>query len=396
MMTYIHHGACLLIDAIDPIGTMDRRVYQRIGEVYRQTERYEKWLGWGKQVFDVALYYDLNGKFDINQPPAIAAGGAELNGSMPMQEALLGAARSLREHHIPYGVVNNWKLERMREGKVIALCDVPDMGETQQDQVLAFVREGGSVYMSGGSAPTILREVFGLTYDGYTSEAVTYISPTPEGQHLMEGHYTPDYPLVMFEKQVKVKGIPKGDVLGKLTLPYTVPNVASNIADPFFAQNDADKQLSVKRFASIHSNPPGKYTDSPALVRAQYGKGQVIWCALPIEKANRQQHSDIFARLMAELCGNEFAFGATAPDFVECVLFDAPEHSAKLMGVITVQDNFRALPAYDFEIRIRTGVKPRRVYMLPDERPIDFSYADGLVAVAFDKMELYAMFALEV
>ena len=36
--TYAHHGAVLLIDAIDPVGTIDPRVYEKIGEVYRETE----------------------------------------------------------------------------------------------------------------------------------------------------------------------------------------------------------------------------------------------------------------------------------------------------------------------------------------------------------------------
>jgi hypothetical protein len=63
-MTYLHHGACLLIDAIDPAGTMDRRVYEQIGKVFDSLNGYEPWLTWGKQAFDVALYYDLNGKYN--------------------------------------------------------------------------------------------------------------------------------------------------------------------------------------------------------------------------------------------------------------------------------------------------------------------------------------------
>ncbi len=64
------------------------------------------------------------------------------------------------------------------------------------------------------------------------------------------------------------------------------------------------------KFSSIHSNPPGKYTGQPALVMAEYGKGTAVWRALPIEKADREQHAEIFARIMNRLCENRFAFEA--------------------------------------------------------------------------------------
>ena len=72
MMTCAHHGANLLIDAIDPVGTMDSRVYERIGKVYREAEAFESVMSLGEQAFDVALYYDLNGEYG----PGIPRGGA--------------------------------------------------------------------------------------------------------------------------------------------------------------------------------------------------------------------------------------------------------------------------------------------------------------------------------
>ena len=35
-LTAAHHGATLMIDAIDPVGTMDERVYEQIGEVFAE------------------------------------------------------------------------------------------------------------------------------------------------------------------------------------------------------------------------------------------------------------------------------------------------------------------------------------------------------------------------
>ena len=395
MMTYLHHGACLLIDAIDPIGTLDRRVYERIGKIFKETEPYEKYLNTGRQAFDVALYYDLDGKYDVDQTPGRADSDAASWSKMPMQEAILGAARSLREHHIPYGVVNNWKLDRAKEGNVLVLSDIPAMGAEQIEWALNFVREGGKLYMSGRSAPELLKQIFDLDFAGYTDESVTYISPTKQGEQIFAGEFTAKYPLVMFEKQVIANGTPKGEVLGTRTLPYTIPNPGSNCTEPFFARGGGEMLKNMYRFASIHSNPPGIYTDAPALVRARYGKGEAVWSALPFEKANREQHSNIFARIISSLIGSAPCFSANAPQTVECVLFDAPEQGVKLMGLINLQEGFTTQPVYNFDVEVACERPPKRVSLLPSEEPLPYIYEDGRVKVHFDHLHYYAMYKIE-
>ncbi len=75
---------------------------------------------------------------------------------MPSMDALLGAAKSLRTHHIPYGVVNNYKFDRFEQGKVLVLSDVPDFEDSKAQKVLDYVREGGGWYMSGHTSPRLL------------------------------------------------------------------------------------------------------------------------------------------------------------------------------------------------------------------------------------------------
>ena len=54
--TTAHGSAFLFIDAIDPRGTVNAGVYERIGRVFKETARYEAFLG-GSPVEDVAIYY---------------------------------------------------------------------------------------------------------------------------------------------------------------------------------------------------------------------------------------------------------------------------------------------------------------------------------------------------
>ena len=374
MMTYLHHGACLLIDAIDPAGTMDRRVYDRIGNIFRAAEPYEKYLSTGDMTFDVALYYDLNGKYNLEAAPADVADTASLDYSRPMHDALLGAARSLRGHHISYGVVNNHWFDRYKKAKVLVLSDVPDFEDGKVESVLDYVRTGGSLYMSGHCSARLLEEIFGLKYAGMTDDEVTYISPT-EKDVFMSGLYTKDYPLAMFEKQPKVIGSPKGDVLGTLTLPYHGDGAAHT-------------------FASIHSNPPGIFTDVPAIVMVNYGKGKAVWCSAPIERPKREQHGEIFSNIIAMLAGGDRAFYTDAPECVECVMFDAPEEKKKLMGVINLQESFHIQPVNDFSISVACENKPKQVLLLPEERPMPFTYENGRTTVHFDSLKYCEMFMI--
>ena len=69
--------------------------------------------------------------------------------------------------------------------------------------------------------------------------------------------------------------------MARLTIPYGV--AGDNI-----------------RFASIHSNPPGVLTDIPSVAKVKYGKGTVIWSALPIENEDSYHHRKIMIDLLRE------------------------------------------------------------------------------------------------
>ena len=57
-----HHGANFFIDAIDPVGTMDARVYELFGRVFAKTEPYEPYISDGEMICDIGLYYQQEGK----------------------------------------------------------------------------------------------------------------------------------------------------------------------------------------------------------------------------------------------------------------------------------------------------------------------------------------------
>jgi hypothetical protein len=375
MMTLMHNGATLIIDAIDPTGTFDERVYQKLGEIFGETKLYEKYFKRGEMSYDVGVYFKLDGKMDIENNEVPVDSTEAGNSSMPSYEALNGAAVSLRKHHIPFSVVNNWKLELIDKLSILVLPDVPDMEMREIEAVAEFVRKGGKLYMSGHSAPSLLQEIFDVQWNGLTEENITYLAPT-EASEVVFDEFTKQYPLVMFEKAVKISGKPKGEILATLTLPYTTP--------------------SSSKFSSIHSNPPGIDTGLPAMIKMNYGEGMVIWSALPIEKADRIQHSDIFAGIIQMLAGNDgFQFGAEAIGSVECIMFDSPEHNQKTMRIINLQEDFHTIPAINIDVWIRSDKMPQKVFRVSDEMSVDFHFDNGRVSIHIDILKQYETFVFQ-
>ncbi len=399
-MTYLHHGASFLIDAIDPVGTFDHRVYEVIGDIYADMEVYEKYLTRGTLDYDICLYYNLNGKADIEagkipvMDHRLDRGNPE-GGTMPHQEALLGACESLVKHHIPFGVMNNWKLGEMKKHKVLVLPDVPMMGKLEVDAVKEYLKGGGNVYMSGHSAPELLEEVCGLKWLKYTQETITYMQPTKEDTFLKK-YFTAKHPLAMKEKAVITSGKVKGIVKATLTLPYTVPVKFTEICPSEIKEDEyIDKNSPSYRFASIHANPPGIETAYPALVESTYGKGKLIWSAVPVEKADRYQHSNIFSDIVKYLAEGDLKFEAEASESLELVMFDAPEYHQKLLGAVETRQAFQIPRTRDSIFYIRSETTPKKIIRLPDDVEIPFQWDGGKIAVNCDCIHIFTMLVIQ-
>lgn len=399
-MTFLHHGASLLIDAIDPAGTTDGRVYEMFGRIYGEMKAYEPYMDKGEMAYDVSLYFDLNGKMNIEENGYDVLDhaldrDASRAGTMPHFDALMGAARGLSEHHIPYSVINNWKFEEMWKHKVLVLADVPDMPEEYCDLVLDYLLEGGNVYISGHSAPYLVKAVFGTETQGLTKERITYMAPA-EGSRIMQGLFTKEYPMVMFDKAVIMPKEAQGEVLAHLVLPYTVPGIAWSMFPTDIKEHEyIDIKGDAYPFATIHANPPGIWTEYPAMLKKSVGKGTVIWSALPIEKAERYQHSEIFAGIIRELASDDFLFGGDAPETVEYILFDDHKNARLLMGIIEKREENRIPKTHDITVWVKTPAKPEAVKRIPDGRRLAYTYENGRVTVKLDEIDIFTMIAIE-
>jgi beta-galactosidase GanA len=373
--------AMIYIDAIDPVGTLNPRVYDRIGSVLSDTMRYDPFRG-GELAQDVAVYFSLCSKYnpaDNGKTPL----DPNLAGWFPHTESLLNTCAALITHHIPFGVVTKRDLKRLSRYRILVLPNVLMMDDEEVKAIRQYVADGGNLYVSKGASlltetgrrqpDFMLGDVFGVRYQGETQEKFTYAAPEAGFDSLMP-EFSKKYPLGLEESQVIVSTRDNARVLAKIVLPYTDP---------------AD----ITRFASIHSNPPGIPTNYPSLVMHSYGKGNVIYSAASLEGAEYAR--SIFINIL-KLFQQPYSFEADAPASVEVTLFQQADQNRLIINLLNFQKDLPNIPVDGIKVRVRvTGMTPSELALLPEGPEMMYSYWDDVVEFESPRLETFHMFSLE-
>lgn len=299
MLTLAHHGATLNIDAINPDGTLDERVYEKVGKAFEKQIPYEKYMDKGEMYADVAVYFDSKTMF------------FEPYAKTYNKLCAVAAHKTLIENHIGAAVIANGSLNDLGRFKAIVAPCLQNFESDEPLKFIDYVKGGGVLYLSGRSDERLMKEFFGAKFQGYTfgnskyehvykgyNEVQAYMSPLADYKEIMPD-FNEKYPLPIVYKLPVYELI--GEVKARIVLPYTDPDDNRN-------------------FASIHSNPPGVLTNIPAIAEASYGKGKVIWSAAMIENDERAAFKEIFKNVILKNVTPKYEI--TASKFVESVVFE--------------------------------------------------------------------------
>ncbi len=355
MITTAHHGATMVIDAIDPIGTFDRRVYERIGVIFDEEAKYEPYLD-GAMIEDLGIYYSIMSKYRAHGE------------NIEHKGACLNASKTLIRKRIPHGVTGNF---HTLDGYQAIIMPLLSREEKDFDRIIDYVEKGGRLYLSGAENPALLERLTGLKVTGRTKENMVYIAPKRDGIFM---YFNEKYPLPYDGNVPKVEMGREVEVLATLTLPYT----------------SADDV----KFASIHSDPPGIKTEYPIIVRAVYGKGEVVWSGAPIEAVAEYEYGEIFYNLIKLMLPDyRPSFKSNAP---ECVEITAFEHDGyKTVNFVSLDEKpvMDTLPS--FKVSVLSKIAPKAVKSLPDERDVEFTYENEYVSFDVDAFKIFKMYKLE-
>ncbi len=299
LLTLAHHGATLDIDAINPDGTLDPRVYEKVSKAFEKQIPYEKYMSKGRLYADVAVYFDSKTMFE--EPYAKTYN----------KLCAVSAHKTLVESHIATAVIANMNMNNLAGYKMIVAPCLQDFDNDEPLKLIDYVKNGGTLYLSGRSDSRLIKEFFNGQFSGYTfgnssylhvdkgyAEVQAYISPRDDYRKIM-GEFNEKYPLPLTYKLPTYEL--KGEVKANIILPFT----------------DPDNNTS---FASIHSNPPGISTSIPAIVERTYGKGRVIWCSALIENDDRANFKEIFRNIVLKHVTPKYLIFASK--FIEGVIFE--------------------------------------------------------------------------
>lgn len=302
MLTASHHGASLVIDAINPNGTLDRRAYERLGRVFKKQIPYEKYMDKGVAYGEVGVFFDSTTQFFSDNKPN-------------NKQCAIRAVRTLVESHTPVRVLANGALDDLKNYKVIVAPALFSFSNPEIEKFIDYVKCGGVLYLSGGSDERLIKEFFdgkivGKTYGdsryprvykGY-DEVQAYVKPLGDYKEIF-GEFNDEYPLPITYK-LPVISYNRGEAKAVCVLPYTDPD-----------NNEI--------FASIHSNPPSKIEGTPMILEVNYGKGKVVWSGACIESDERENFKDLFLSIICKHFISKFQIKASK--YVECIPFQDGE-----------------------------------------------------------------------
>ena len=143
-----NNAAFTFIDAIDPVGTLNKDVYDLMGEIFKNAQQYEKYMG-GKYCQDIGIYLSYESNFDLreNNKKVSDVQGAWDHVS-PHFRAAISAAKSLLNHHLPFGVITRKDLDRLSSYQIIILPNVLVLDDEEAKALQEFVSSGGGLYAS--------------------------------------------------------------------------------------------------------------------------------------------------------------------------------------------------------------------------------------------------------
>ena len=366
-LTAAHHGASFVIDAMDPVGTLDQRVYERIGKVFEKQMAYEPYFK-GTPIEDIAMYYSSTGRYNRE--------GKKYN----HQTCCVTMAQSLIQMNVPFGVISNTNSQYLGRYKMVFAPGVAGLDDKCRRDICAYVRNGGILYFSGAEEPELMRELLGAQFEKMSPVANNYMAPAKEYEVLF-GEFNVNYPL------------PANDTMPLLTEWSSSSEVLSYICMPYLDQNDP------RHYASIHSNPPAPPTDYPAMLQTRYGKGRVIWCAARFEYDKRKCYRDLTERILRMyLPASEQSVISNAPHQVELCSYKTDDgYQINLVDLLCTEE---LIPIPNIEVGVSMSEaeaeKVESVSVIPNGAPLEYRYEDGFLRFCIPYIVMYEMIGIKI
>jgi hypothetical protein len=381
--TLANGGAHLLIDAINPDGTLEPHFYDRVQKSAASLRPCKEKLTEvrPKLLADVGLYYsmssyvrrDHNGQSlrNIMNPVNNMLALTDLR---PLQE-VINTSVVLNRAKIPYRVVND-RTTDFAGLKAIVVNDASFLSPAECDRLRQFVSGGGTLIATGltslydldggTSGDFALADVFGVHFSGKLSKDWNYL--------VSEGG-----------EQVS------NDVPGPLVNAMTA-RVLARVAEPMFERDDLD------HFAAYHSNPPAAPGPYAGLTVNEFGGGRCVYLYSSILAKLQDSQQSFGEKLFRKYAGSGILNACTAPPCVEVTLLRGTRKAVYLLCLVNYQDEPENVPVTDIAITL-TLPDARRISgcrSVLTNQPYDMRRDGERISFHIPRLDVMQMLELEV
>lgn len=381
MMAVSHLAAFVFIDAIDPVGTINRALYDNMRTVLDQMDPYLPYMEGNAQLLaDVALYFNPDNVTGLASEDLSFMG----ENSFPQLKSAYTITKTLIDADIAFSVVTPRNLDNLSDYPVVLLPQSLMLDAKEKAAFEAYVHQGGRLYVSGLSGlcdgdgnprnDFALADVLGVHYAGETDWNMTYMTPTEEGLSDF-GSYTKAYPLCMQLPQVIITADEDVMVLATRTMPLNAPK-----------ERD--------RFAAAISNPPAETTGEPALTWHAYGNGYAVYAAGQLEVIEYSAQREVFASLVRRLMPLTPLWESNAPKAVQINVF-ARESGEYLVNVLNFQEELPAIPIHDLTITLHLDKPIQTAFYAADGAPCQMKMTDHSVTLNLRRLDVFEMIVLK-
>ncbi len=308
----------------------------------------------GKALPEVGLIHSLKGYY--HKKPQVFS----LDGEYVLDlRGLLGA---LCDNQVSVEVFSPFQLKNPSDYTMLALSNVGDIEPELKETLLDYVSNGGNLLLAGVNVLKLFQNELQIT---------EIIDKVPANQAMIRGG---NMRALMCQDYVKVK---------------------SN-AQTFAVLNEICLEGDLNC-----ANPPPKKTvgkEYPSVIVANYGKGKIFATTFNFGLAYETERTAQLRKLMGEVISTlKLKLKVKGTHYVETVLKQnngktyihllntAGEHRANL-----VKSFDEIPPIYDISVEYKTDKKPKNLILLPENKPLDFVYENGVIKTKVNKIEIHS------
>ena len=379
-------GSFLFIDAIDPDGGMNEKLYEKMGALKKKMEPFFSYADFeDEMVRDVAVYINFDSFMsrESNGKPSntlLAYGDG-----LPKQLCRINQA--LMHAHIDYAILTDKNLGELSRYKVLILPGLGRMSQQECEQIREYVKNGGTVYASGLSSSLsvdgavadhfMLADVFGVEFERFVDRKPVYISPSQKAEPLFEP-FTAKYPPMVLESVPLVRAAEGAEVVGTVTYPFT-------------------DERNGERFSSAISNPPSVFTTLPAMVFNNYGKGRCCYSVAQLESCQEFSARGVFARIIKTLAERNggLTFATEEGEHLEHAVKRRHCKNGVKVSLLNYQNVDRPVPMRNVKFTLKMDIAPVRVYSVSGA-PVSWTREADEIHVVLQELPIYDEILLEI